>query len=213
MGLLHLLQGADRHSSGERIHGAVIGIVTNNKDDEGLGRVRVKFPWLSSTDESFWARVATPMAGPNRGIYFLPEVDDEVVVMFEHGDVHSPFIIGALWNGKDLAPANNDDGENNVRVIRSRSGHIVRLNDKKGAETIEVIDASGKNSIVIDTAKNTVTITSAQDIVLSAPDGAIRLDAQTIDAKASGDATLAAKKADVSGADGLKLHGSRVDIN
>src|ERR1035438_8059879 len=154
-----------------RITGVVIGVVTNNQDPDSMGRVNVKFPWLSDVDESFWARIAAPMAGNQRGAYFLPEVDDEVLVAFEHGDVRSPYVLGGLWNGKDAPPATNGDGKNNVRMIKSRSGHVVKLNDEDGKETIEIIDKSKNNSIVIDTSKNTITITTDKDITLSASKG------------------------------------------
>ncbi|PYT04739.1 MAG: phage tail protein, partial [Acidobacteria bacterium] len=164
----------ERDDLSSRISGVVVGVVTNNQNDpEGLGRVKVKFPWLSDEDESNWARVAAPTAGKERGFYFLPEVEDEVLVAFEHGDVRFPYIVGSLWNGKDAQPAKNDDGKNNVRVIKSRSGHVVRLTDKDGAEMIEIIDKSEKNSIVFDTSKNTITITADKDIVLSAAQGKI----------------------------------------
>src|SRR4051812_31769405 len=81
-----------------RIYGVVVGVVTNNQDKEGLGRVKVKFPWLSDADESNWARIATPMAGASRGVFFLPEVDDEVLVVFEQGLVSRPYVLGGLWN-------------------------------------------------------------------------------------------------------------------
>src|SRR5205085_2988322 len=126
------------------ISGVVVGVVTNNQDDpDGLGRVKVKFPWLSNDEESFWARVAVPMAGKERGFYFLPEVEDEVLVAFEHGDPRFPYVLGSLWNGQDKPPEKND-GKNNVRVIKSRSGHVIRLNDEDGKEKIESIDKSGK---------------------------------------------------------------------
>jgi len=80
-----------------------------------MGRVKVKFPWLSDEHESWWARIATPMAGGGRGAYFLPEVNDEVLCAFEHGDVRFPYVVGALWNGKDAPPTTNDDGKNNFR--------------------------------------------------------------------------------------------------
>src|SRR5204862_7721429 len=128
----------------------------NKQAPDKHGRVKVRFPWLSNDDESRWARVAATMAGNDRGVYLLPEVEDEVLVAFEHGDISFPYVVGSLWNGKDAPPATNDDGKNNIRVIKSRSGHVVRLNDEDGKETIEIIDKSEKNSIVIDTAKNTV---------------------------------------------------------
>ena len=149
-----------------------VGIVTDNVHNEGPTgetksyRVKVKFPWLSATDESFWARVAAPMAGHDRGTYFLPEVDDEVLVVFEHGDVRFPYVIGSLWNGRDKAPADNGDGKNNLRVIKSRSGHLIKLNDTSGKETMEIVDASGKNSIVIDTAH--VEVEASVRAILSA---------------------------------------------
>jgi uncharacterized protein involved in type VI secretion and phage assembly len=120
------------------------------------------------------------MAGKDRGAYFLPEVDDEVLVAFEHGDARSPYVVGGLWNGRDNPPAKNDDGKNSLRLIKSRSGHTITLNDEAGKETIEIMDKSKKNSIVIDTAKNRITITSEKDITLAASNGTIKLDAKEI---------------------------------
>ncbi|MEA2176331.1 MAG: hypothetical protein QOD00_3923, partial [Blastocatellia bacterium] len=154
------MDGAERDARDLRIGGVVVGIVTNNQDPDEMGRVKVKFPWLSDEDESNWARVATPMAGKERGLYLLPEVEDEVLVAFENGDMRFPYVLGSLWNGKDTPPAKNDDGKNNVRVLKSRSGHVIRLTDEDGKEKIEIIDKSEKNSIEIDTASNTITITA-----------------------------------------------------
>jgi uncharacterized protein involved in type VI secretion and phage assembly len=159
----------------ERIHGVVIGIVTNNQDPEGLGRVKVRFPWLSADHESGWARVAAPMAGNDRGFYTLPEVDDEVLVAFEHGRVDYPYVLGALWNGKDKPPASNDDGKNNIRVFKSRSGHIVRLDDTDGSEKIEILDAEGKQSLVFDTAASTITLTADKDVVIESKSGMVKI--------------------------------------
>jgi len=169
----------------QRIYGVVIGLVTNNQDPQNLGRVKLSFPWLIDNGESNWARVATPMAGKDRGFYFLPEVDDEVLVAFEQGDPNYPYVIGTLWNGKDKPPESNRDGKNDVRVIRSRSGHVIRLNDKPGAETIEIIDKDGVNKITIETAKNVITIQSEKDINLAAHNGAITLEARKIQLQAT----------------------------
>jgi uncharacterized protein involved in type VI secretion and phage assembly len=212
--LVQLVAEAASDPARGRIAGVVIGVVTNNSDPDGLGRVRVKFPWLSDADESFWARIAAPMAGNDRGVYFLPEIDDEVLVMFERCDVRFPYVIGSLWNGKDQAPAGNADGKNNLRVIKSRSGHLIKLNDEEGKETVEIIDSSGRNSIVIDTANDTITITSGQDIVLAAPDGTIRLAAKKVEIESSADATIKAGTGmDVSAAKTLNVAGSTVNIN
>src|SRR5262245_48196023 len=198
----------------QRITGVVIGVVTNNKDEEKLGRVKVRYPWLGKDDESNWARIAAPMAGEKRGIYFLPEVNDEVLVAFEHGDMRFPVVIGSLCNGKDAPPETNENGENNIRVIKSRSGHVIRLNDEKDKEKIEIIDKSEKNSIVFDTANNTITITTDKDITLSASNGKITLDAKEIEIKSSGDATVkAGGKMNVEACGEMTIKGSMVNIN
>ena len=197
-----------------QITGVVVGLVTNNQDPEGLGRVRVRFPWLSATDESNWARIAVPMAGKDCGVYFLPEVNDEVLVIFEQGDARFPYVIGALWNGKDKPPAGNVDGKNNLRLIKSRSGHVIKLNDENGKETIEIIDKTNKNSIVIDTSKNTIMITSDTDITLSATKGTIKLSAKKIEMKSSADLKLeAGSKMDVKARATLTIKGATVNIN
>jgi uncharacterized protein involved in type VI secretion and phage assembly len=197
-----------------RIHGVVVGVVTNNQDPEGMGRVKVKFPWLSDDDESHWARVAAPMAGKGRGVYFLPEVDDEVLVAFEHGDVRFPYVLGALWNGQDEPPETNDDGKNNIRVIKSRSGHMIRLTDEDGKEQIKIVDKSEKNSIVFDTAKNTITITTDKDITLTASKGTIKLDAQKIEIKSSADTKIEAGAGmDVKASATMNIKGATVNIN
>ena len=161
-----------------RVFGVVVGVVTNNQDPDGLGRVKVRFPWLSAADESHWARVVTPMAGNDRGLYLLPEVDDEVLVAFAHGRVELPYVLGALWNGKDKPPESNDDGKNAHRTLKSRSGHTLLLDDTDGAEQIKIVDAKGKESIVLDTANNTITITADQDVVIESKNGKLKLSAK-----------------------------------
>ncbi|MDB9540224.1 phage baseplate assembly protein V [Anabaenopsis tanganyikae CS-531] len=151
-----------------RFYGVTIGVVTNIKDPDGVGRIKVKFPWLSDEDESAWARVMTPMAGEDRGFYFLPEVDDEVLVAFEHGDIAFPYILGSLWNGKDKPPLENDDGENNIRMIKSRSGHKIVLDDTEDKEKIIIEDKSGKNIITIDCEKNSLSVQIEEDINIEA---------------------------------------------
>lgn len=170
--------------SGTHINGVVIGVVTANEDPENLHRVRVRFPWRDdSEDESYWARIATSMAGPDRGTYFLPEIDDEVLVAFDHGDIHHPYIIGALWNGIDQPPATNEGGKNNIRKIKSRSGHEIIFNDdaeasqekieihskaghkillddSAGSEKIEITDRTRSNTVVIDSTQNAISIRS-----------------------------------------------------
>jgi uncharacterized protein involved in type VI secretion and phage assembly len=215
MNLFELLADSEeRESFAKRISGVVVGVVTNNQDPEGLGRVKVTFPWLSDNEESFWARVAAPMAGNDRGLYFLPEVQDEVLVAFEHGDPGFPYVLGALWNGKDKPPANNGDGKNDIRTIKSRSGHVIRLDDSSDAGKVEIIDSSGKNKIIIDTANNKIEITSSTDITLSATGGTIKLNAQKIEINSSADTKIVAGAGmDLKASGVMNIKGAMVNIN
>lgn len=140
----------------QKIYGMVIGLVTDNKDPKKLGRVKVKYPWLLNDAESkegaqsFWARIVMPMAGLERGLSLLPEVGDEVLVGFEHGDIHAPYVIGSLWNGVDKPPPEKEkDDDNNLRMFTSRNGNKVIFDDTNGKERIVVQDKLGKNKIVI----------------------------------------------------------------
>jgi uncharacterized protein involved in type VI secretion and phage assembly len=158
-----------------RCFGVVIGVVTNNKDPDGMHRVKVRLPWLGTEDESNWARVVTFMAGGKRGGYFLPEVDDEVLVAFEHGSLEHPYVLGSLWNGKDSPPESNSDGRNDNRSIRSRSGHIVRLCDTDGGEMIEIIDKTGQNRIRMESQSNRISIEAQGDILISSSTGKVKI--------------------------------------
>ncbi len=189
MSILEALGTQDRDV--RRVFGVAAGIVTNNRDPEGEGRVKIKFPWLSDDNETDWVRIATLMAGGERGSFFLPEVGDEVLVAFEHGDINHPFVIGALWNGVDKPPETNSDGKNNIRKITSRSGHEIIFNDDDsamqekieihtnsghkivlddsvGQEKIEIIDRTGSNKISIDSVQNSINIESALQLKIKA---------------------------------------------
>ena len=197
-----------------RVYGVANGVVTNNKDPLGMGRVKVKFPWLSDQDESNWARVATPMGGKERGLYLLPEVDDEVLVAFEHGSVERPCVIGSLWNGKDKPPTTNDDGKNDIRMLKSRSGHIIRLTDKDGEETIEIIDKSAKNSIVIATKDNTIKISADADISITSNNGKIVLSAKGVEIESKADVKVKANAGlNLEASGNTVLKGATVAIN
>jgi uncharacterized protein involved in type VI secretion and phage assembly len=206
----------------QRIFGVVTGLVTNNQDPDRLGRVKIQFPWLSKDDESNWARIAAPMAGKNGAAFFLPEVDDEVLVAFEQGDIDHPYVLGALWNGRDRPPADNQDGHNNVRLIQSRSGHLVRLDDTNGDEKIEIIDQSGKNKIVIKTADNSITITAEDkleikakgDISLNSSGGKITLQGNEVEIQANTSIKAESQaNLDLKANAQLKIKGATVNIN
>jgi len=230
---LYDLLAEERDDTAARVSGVVVGVVTNNQDPEKMGRVKVKFPWLNDTDESNWARVATMMAGQDRGTWFLPEVDDEVLVAFEHGDVQFPYVVGSLWNGKDTPPRDNADGKNNERVIKSRAGHELifgdedgkekveiktkaghqlLLDDTSGSEKITVIDKSGSNKIEIDSAGGTIAFTAQTKISLKATDIEITADSglkmKGAQVEITADADLKVQSSAM-----LTLKGSLVKIN
>ena len=188
-----------------RIYGVVVGVVTANKDPKGLGRVKVELPWLGDKVETDWARTAVAMAGKGRGLFYLPEVGDEVLVAFEHGDVGYPYVLGGLWNGKDAPPAKNADGKNNIRVIQSRSGMTLVFDDTSGSEKLTIADKGGKESIEIDMANKKVTIKSSGDLDLTAADGTITISAKTVKINSTGAAELKAS-------DTLDVGGKTVNV-
>lgn len=195
-------------------YGVVVGIVTNNHDPDGMHRVKVRFPWLNLDDESHWARVVATMAGNDRGAYFLPEPDDEVLVAFEHGSVEHPYVIGALWNGKDKPPENNSDGKNDNRTIKSRSGHVIRLCDSSGSERIEVIDKTGNNKIVITSSDNKIAIEAQGDISIKSSTGKVKIDAVGVEITSSSDVKIQAQTSiDASATGQVNIKGSLVNLN
>jgi phage protein D/phage baseplate assembly protein gpV len=168
----HLLaSGNGREGDGSLVRGVATGLVTNLNDPDNLGRVKVKYAWLGEI-ESDWVRVAAPMAGAGRGFYYLPEINDEVLIAFEHGDVHHPYIVGALWNSQDKPPLPNNqatkDGKVNQRMIKSRSGHTILLDDTEGQEQIVIRDKTTKNEIVINSKDNTLVVRVDKDITVEA---------------------------------------------
>ena len=134
--LLTLLAPQQRLKPGQTL---LIGIVTKNNDPQGWGRVRVKFPTLTEDHESDWARVVALGAAGGRGFDCLPEIDDEVLVAFEHGDIHRPLVLGGLWNGKDAPPEPVGDsvagGKVRLRTFQSRVGHKLQLVDEDKASS------------------------------------------------------------------------------
>ena len=133
----------------QKIEGVVVGVVTNNKDPDNKGRIKVKIPILTEEVESDWIRIATLMAGKERGSLIIPEVNDEVLLAFHMGDISKPFVIGCLWNDKEKPPAGKDD-KNNVRKFVSRSGHELTFNDKQGDESVSIVTKKGLKLELID---------------------------------------------------------------
>jgi phage baseplate assembly protein V len=154
------------------LYGVYAARVLDVRDPKRLGRVRVK---LSAKEvsglERRWARLATLMAGNGSGSWFVPDPGDEVLVAFEGGDVRKPFVVGALWNPSAKPPERMDAaGQNPRRVLRTKGGHRIALDD--GGGKIEITDASG-NSIVLDTAG--ISITAAAKLKIAA--STIEIDA------------------------------------
>jgi uncharacterized protein involved in type VI secretion and phage assembly len=181
-----------------KLRGVHLAIVTENKDDVENGyRVKVRLPWLSADENTWWARIAVPMAGADRGTYVLPEKDDQVLVVFEHGDVSRPIIIGALWNEPGMAPEKNGNGKNDVKVIKSKHGHRIAIEDTDGAEKVTIVDKTKKNKLVLDASGNKVLIECEGDLEIKASAGTARFHGNAIkltskaDFKGQANATLA----------------------
>ncbi len=146
-------------------------LVTDNNDPKGLGRVRVKFNWQQGSTP--WIRLHQPHGGINKGFYFIPEINEEVWVDFEGGNPEAPYVTGCAYNGK--ATAAFGDPMNNIKAIKTRSGHMIRLDDTDGNENIIITDKGG-NMITMDT--------QGQNISISAPER-INLTAKNIDVNAT----------------------------
>ena len=216
-----------REDRSSKLHGVFLGIVKENLQEgsDSRYRVQLRFPWLPSDAQevSHWARIAVPMAGKGRGTYYLPEREDQVLVVFEHGEISRPIVIGAVFNNSQKPPENNADGPNDLRVIKSKSGHRLCLDDSSGSERITIYDGSGKNVFLFDSAKRSVTIQASEgDIEISAPSGAVRLHGKAVKLTTKGNysakgAQLIEVKAnatlDVNASSDLKAEAASVQIN
>lgn len=190
---------------GGRWYGAFPALVTDIADPDGLGRVKIALPWSPDTAGAryeTWARLATFMAGNNRGSWFIPDVDDEVLIVFEGGDPRRPYVIGSLWNGKDSPPESMDGaGKNFKKVLRSRNGVKLTMDDNDGREqflletpggqkltlkdgpgAVEIVDSNG-NSIKLETSG--ITITASAKVTINASQVAVSAGMVTVDAAMS----------------------------
>jgi uncharacterized protein involved in type VI secretion and phage assembly len=185
-----------------RWYGVYPALVADIKDPDGQGRVSVTLPWAPDTGGASyraWARLATMMAGSKRGSWFIPDVNDEVLVAFEGGDPRRPYVVGSLWNGSDSPPESMDgSGRNALKVLRSRNGVKVTLDDSDGSEklvletpggqkvtlsdgpgVIEVVDSNG-NSLKLESSG--VTVTSASKVTVNASTAEISASMLTVNA-------------------------------
>jgi phage protein D/phage baseplate assembly protein gpV len=165
----------------DRWPGVVTAIVTNTDDPNKWGRVKVKFPWLTEDAESDWARVIGPGGGPKAGFFALPEVGDEVLVVFEHGDFDQPFLLGGLWNGKDAVPPKSDSAPSGeiplVRTWCSRTGHRITVYDNADNK-IEIVSA-GNHQLTLDDANKKITLKTSGGLVLTLDDNGKKLSIQS----------------------------------
>lgn len=154
--------------------GLLPGVVCDAKDPDGMGRVRLTFPWLDKDFSSNWARVVQPGAGKARGAVVIPEVGDEVLVGFEHGDFDAPYVLGGLHNGKDTlptlstAPVDGNSGEIAVRGFVSRKGHRLEFNETDG---ILVTTGDGKLIVKMDVKNSMIEVTSSKGVHVKADNG------------------------------------------
>jgi uncharacterized protein involved in type VI secretion and phage assembly len=202
--LLEMLSAATASPPG---HTLLVGIVTDNKDPQGWGRVKVKFPTLTEDHSSNWARVVAAGAGGQRGFDCLPEINDEVLVAFEHGDIHRPYVIGGVWNGKDAPSASvNDsiqDGKVRLRTFKTRTGHQMQFTEEdKGSSKAGVyIETKGGHKICLNDSDKVIEVETSNGHILRLSDmdnsitlsskGSITIKAQTtLDITAGGIVTV-----------------------
>jgi uncharacterized protein involved in type VI secretion and phage assembly len=198
--------------AGGYLKGVAIAIVTQNEDDQKLCRVKVRYPWHDKPGESYWARLSMPMAGPDRGLVLIPEVDDEVLVGFEREDLRFPYVLGALWNGKDKPPRANEDGKNDKRILQSRKKHYLLFDDgSKGV--VEIAHEKGRKVTFDDTGfavqdenGNTVKVDSGSGSMTIEAKGQLTIKAATITIEATGTFDLKASAT-------MTIRGSLVNIN
>jgi uncharacterized protein involved in type VI secretion and phage assembly len=187
---------------GGRWYGVYPALVSDLKDPDNMGRVKVTLPWSPDTGDGkyeAWARIATLMGGNNRGSWFIPDTNDEVLIGFEAGDPRRPYVVGGLWNGTDAPPESMDGSGNNYKkVLRSKNGVKITLDDtdgseslvletpggqkatfKDGAGSVEIVDSNG-NSIKLESSG--VTITASAKVTINAGTMAISAGMLTVDA-------------------------------
>lgn len=172
----------------------MVGIVTNNKDPKGWGRVKVRLPTLTEEHESNWARIVALGAGQKRGFDWLPEVEDEVLVGFEHGDIHRPYVIGGVWNGQDQPPEDVNQsvqgGKVRLRTIKTRTGHLIQFADEaqSGANEGITIQTAGGHKIHLNDSNQSIEIITSSGQAISLDD-----QGQSITVKAAVNLTLEAQ--------------------
>lgn len=171
----------------ETFYGVYAGIVVDNKDPEDRGRVKVRLDWISSEFTTEWANVAQIYAGDGYGAYWIPEIEDQVIVAFMRGQLSQPVVLGSIYSQKaipKLVRGSNSD----PKYFRTKGGHMLLLEDGVGRK-IELIDATRENSVVIDSEANSITVKSGGDVTVEAA-GSLTLKGKEVTIKASGTVTV-----------------------
>lgn len=193
-------------------------VVTDNHDPKGLGRIRVKFHWMGGTEKSPWLRITGGHGGGGKGMFFIPELNEEVIVGFEGNSPTKPYVIGSVYNSNHKTEFSNKD--NDVKAIQTRSGNKIVMNDKEGSVFVE---DKGSNSIKID-GKGNINVLSAESIVLTCgeskiemkKDGTINITGKKVTVNAQEKATVVSKQASFT-ADGnggeAKVDGVNTKVN
>lgn len=141
--------------------------VIDNVDPEGMSRIKVQFSWQAPLNLTTpWLRVLTPSSGADKGFHFIPEVEEEVLIGFEGGNVERPYVIGSLYTGVNKPESWQSDA-NNIKAIRTRSGHTIEFNDTEGEETIRIHDNEG-SIITFNTQEKSLTINATENIDITA---------------------------------------------
>ena len=179
---------------GGRFYGVMPALVTDIADPDNQGRVKVRLPWSPDADNGtyeVWARLATLMGGNNRGSWFIPEVDDEVLVAFMLGDPSHPFVVGGLWNGKDAPPESMDSaGRNYTKVLCSRNGVKFTLDDQDGQEKF-IVETPGGQKITLQDGPGSIEIEDSNG-------NSIKLETSGITINASAEVNVNASQVSVS---------------
>jgi phage baseplate assembly protein V len=177
-------------------------MVTDNDDPDKLGRVKVRYPWMDDQQASDWIHVASAFAGDQRGLFFVPQADDQVLVAFAYGRVDRGYVIGSLWSKQDKPPS---DGARAKCTIKTRSGHAITLDDTDGSELISIVDKSGKNKITLDAANNKIAIESGGDFSIKAQ-GKLTIEA-------SDDVSIKGANVTVEASNKLAAKGTQMALN
>jgi uncharacterized protein involved in type VI secretion and phage assembly len=209
--LLGLLEGnlrtltRDAPDQQPRVYGVVVAVVTSVDDRQQLGRVRVRFSFGGRT-ESAWARIAAPWAGPKkRGAYFVPEVDDEVLVAFADGHLGHPYVLGFLWS--QSAPPPEGSPKTGHTVLRTARGHTIEFNDTKG---VIALRTNGGCRVVLDDSSNNIEIgvPRAKGIDDEHDNATFRLDGSTgnVSIDSNGDISIKGTNISINATGTLKLN-------